>query len=142
MASHLFPLGFVWGAATSSYQIEGSPAADGKGVSIWDTFTHRPGVIEDGSSGDVACDHYRLWESDIDLMAEVGLGAYRFSVAWPRVLPGGDGPVNPAGLDFYDRLVDRLLDRTLSFAEVNHAFDRLEDVATVRQILVPHGMAG
>jgi beta-glucosidase len=110
MTDHLFPPGFVWGAATSSYQIEGSPRADGKGVSIWDTFTQRPGVIEDGSSGDVACDHYRLWESDIDLMAELGLGAYRFSVAWPRVLPGGDGPVNPAGLDFYDRLVDRLLE--------------------------------
>ena len=110
MTDHLFPPGFVWGAATSSYQIEGSPRADGKGVSIWDTFTQRPGVIEDGSSGDVACDHYRLWESDIALMAELGLGAYRFSIAWPRVLPGGDGPVNPAGLDFYDRLVDRLLE--------------------------------
>ncbi len=111
MTSHLFPPGFVWGAATSSYQIEGSPAADGKGESIWDTFTRTPGAIEDGSSGDIACDHYRRWESDVDLMAELGLGAYRFSVAWPRVLPSGDGHVNSAGLDFYDRLVDRLLAR-------------------------------
>jgi len=111
MTSHLFPRGFVWGAATSAYQIEGSPSADGKGLSIWDTFTRRPGVIEDGSSGDTACDHYRRWESDVDLIAELGLRAYRFSIAWPRVLPSGDGRVNSAGLDFYDRLVDRLLDR-------------------------------
>lgn len=106
-----FPDGFVWGAATSSYQIEGSPVADGKGPSIWDTFTRIPGAIEDGSSGDVACDHYRRWESDVELMADIGLGAYRFSVSWPRVLPDGVGAVNDRGLDFYDRLVDRLLDR-------------------------------
>jgi beta-glucosidase len=106
-----FPPGFVWGTATSSYQIEGSPSADGKGPSIWDTFTRRPGAIEDATSGDVACDHYRLWQSDVDLMAELGLGAYRFSVSWPRVLPNGDGAANAAGLDFYDRLVDRLLER-------------------------------
>jgi beta-glucosidase len=110
MAPRIFPPGFVWGAATSSYQIEGSPHADGKGTSIWDTFARRAGVIEDGTSGDVACDHYRLWESDVDLMHELGLGAYRFSVAWPRVLPDGDGNVNAAGLGFYDQLVDRLLE--------------------------------
>lgn len=106
-----FPDGFVWGVATSAYQIEGSPEADGKGASIWDTFTRRPGTIEDGTNGDVACDHYRRWESDVDLMADLGLGAYRFSVSWPRVLPDGTGVVNDAGLGFYDRLVDRLLER-------------------------------
>ena len=106
-----FPDGFIWGAATSAYQIEGSPVADGKGPSIWDTFTRIPGTVEDGSSGYVACDHYRRWESDIDLMADIGLEAYRFSVSWPRVLPDGIGAVNHPGLDFYDRLVDGLLDR-------------------------------
>jgi beta-glucosidase len=108
--THRFPEGFVWGAATSSYQIEGSPRADGKGSSIWDTFTRIPTTIEDGSSGDVACDHYRRWADDVDLMASLGLGAYRFSVAWARVLPLGTGEVNQTGLDFYDRLVDRLLE--------------------------------
>ena len=109
--AHRFPDGFVWGAATSSYQIEGSTTADGKGPSIWDTFTQVPGAIEDGSTGDVACDHYQRWEADVDLLAGLGLGAYRFSVAWARVLPDGVGEVNHPGLDFYDRLVDRLLDR-------------------------------
>ena len=106
-----FPNGFVWGAATSAYQIEGSPEADGKGPSIWDTFTTVPGAIEDASSGGIACDHYRRWASDVDVMAELGLGAYRFSVSWPRVISDGIGAVNHAGLDFYDRLVDRLLER-------------------------------
>jgi beta-glucosidase len=109
--THGFPDGFLWGAATSSYQIEGSPSADGKGPSIWDAFTRVPGAIEDGSSGDIACDHYRRWEADVDLMADLGLGAYRFSVSWPRVLPDGVGAVNHRGLEFYDRLVDRLLER-------------------------------
>ena len=108
--THRFPEGFVWGAATSSYQIEGSARVDGKGTSIWDTFTRIPTAIEDGSSGDVACDHYRRWAPDVDLMASLGLGAYRFSVAWARVLPLGTGDVNHRGLDFYDRLVDRLLE--------------------------------
>lgn len=109
--THRFPDGFVWGAATSSYQIEGSPTGDGKGPSIWDTFTRISGTIEDGSSGDIACDHYRRWEADVDLMTDIGLDAYRFSVSWPRVLPGGLGAINHRGLDFYDRLVDRLLER-------------------------------
>ncbi len=109
-----FPEGFVWGTATSSYQIEGSPDADGKGRSIWDTFSHEPGRIVTGETGDVACDHYRRWESDLDLLSEVGANAYRFSVSWPRVRPDGTGRVEPRGLDFYDRLVDGLVARGIA----------------------------
>ncbi len=105
----IFPEHFLWGAATSAYQIEGAWNEDGKGESIWDRFAHTPGRIENGESGDVACDHYHLWENDIQLMKILGLKAYRFSIAWPRVLPGGRGQVNPRGLDFYDRLVDGFL---------------------------------
>ena len=104
-----FPKDFVWGAATAAYQIEGAPTLDGKGPSIWDTFTHRPGVIEDGTTGDVACDHYHRWRDDVTLMRALNLDAYRFSIAWPRILPAGRGSVNPAGLDFYSRLIDGLL---------------------------------
>jgi beta-glucosidase len=109
-----FPDGFSWGVATSAYQIEGAVAADGRGRSIWDTFCERPGTIADGSSGVVACDHYHRWEADLDLMQSLGIGSYRFSVAWPRLLPQGRGHVNRRGLDFYDRLVDGLLDRGIS----------------------------
>jgi beta-glucosidase len=109
-----FPDGFKWGVATSAYQIEGAVAADGRGRSIWDTFCARPGTITDGSSGAVACDHYHRWESDLDLMHSLGIGSYRLSIAWPRVLPSGRGPVNRRGLDFYDRLVDGLLARGIS----------------------------
>ncbi len=109
-----FPDGFLWGAATAAFQIEGSTTADGRGPSIWDTFAARPGTIEGGDTGDPACDHYRRWDADVDLMTELGLPAYRFSIAWPRVIPGGTGPVNPAGLAFYDRLVDRLLERGIT----------------------------
>ncbi|MBN1179499.1 MAG: beta-glucosidase [Anaerolineae bacterium] len=105
-----FPAGFVWGAATSSYQIEGAWDEDGKGESIWDRFSHTPGRVRDGDTGDVACDHYHRWAEDVALMQALGLQAYRFSVSWPRILPAGRGAVNPAGLDFYDRLVDGLLD--------------------------------
>ena len=106
-----FPPGFRFGAATSAYQIEGSVLADGRGPSWWDGFAHTPGRIRDGSHADVACDHYRRWEEDVDWMQRLGLGAYRFSIAWPRVLPGGRGRLNPAGLAFYDRLIDALLAR-------------------------------
>ncbi len=106
----LFPDDFLWGAATSAYQIEGSPLADGAGPSIWDRFSHTPGAVKESATGDVACDHYRLYERDVELMRELGLGAYRFSVSWSRVLPSGRGSVNEAGLDFYRRLVDRLLE--------------------------------
>ena len=104
-----FPEGFVWGAATAAYQIEGAVGEGGRGRSIWDTFSHTPGRTRDGDTGDVACDHYHRYPEDVALMARIGLRAYRFSVAWPRIQPDGTGPANPAGLDFYDRLVDTLI---------------------------------
>jgi beta-glucosidase len=109
MSARAFPEGFVWGAATAAYQIEGGATADGRGPSIWDRFSHTPGRVTNGETGDVACDHYHRYREDVALMAELGLDAYRFSVSWPRVLPEGTGRVNEAGLDFYDRLVDELL---------------------------------
>jgi beta-glucosidase len=105
-----FPADFVWGSATSAYQVEGAWNEDGKGESIWDHFDHQPGHIHDGSTGDVACDHYHRWRDDIALMRSLGILAYRFSINWPRVLPAGRGPVNARGLDFYSRLVDGLLE--------------------------------
>src|SRR5690606_35242054 len=104
-----FPKGFLWGAATAAYQIEGSPLADGAGPSIWTRFAHTPGMTLNGDTGDVACDHYRRWKEDVKLMRELGLQAYRFSVSWSRILPEGTGRVNQAGMDFYSRLVDELL---------------------------------
>ncbi len=104
-----FPQGFLWGAATSAYQIEGSPLADGAGPSIWQRFAHTPGMMNNGDTGDIACDHYRRMPEDVALMRELGLQAYRFSIAWARVLPQGRGQVNARGLDFYERLVDTLL---------------------------------
>jgi beta-glucosidase len=109
-----FPDGFLWGAATSAYQIEGSPLADGAGPSIWYRWSHTPGRTIGGPLGDVACDHYRRWESDLELMRELGLGSYRMSIAWSRVLPEGRGRVNNAGLDFYRRLIDRLLEHGIA----------------------------
>lgn len=104
-----FPHQFLWGSATSAYQIEGSPLADGAGPSIWHRFAHTPGMTRNGDTGDIACDHYRRWRDDVALMRALGLKAYRFSIAWGRILPEGTGRVNPAGLAFYDRLVDALL---------------------------------
>lgn len=106
-----FPTDFVWGVATSAFQIEGAARTDGKGPSIWDEFCRVPGAIADGGNGDIACDHYHRWESDLDLIAEIGVTAYRFSISWPRVQPSGTGAVNQQGLAFYDRLVDGLLKR-------------------------------
>ncbi len=105
-----FPDDFRWGVATAAYQIEGATTEDGRGESIWDRFSHTPGRVLGGDTGDVACDHYHRWRDDVALMAELGVGAYRFSIAWPRVLPEGRGRVNPQGLGFYDRLVDALLE--------------------------------
>ncbi|HEV7503271.1 MAG TPA: family 1 glycosylhydrolase, partial [Vicinamibacteria bacterium] len=105
-----FPAGFVWGAATSAFQIEGAATGDGRGESIWDRFCSTPGRIRDGGKGDVACDHYHRWREDVALMKELGLQAYRFSISCPRILPEGRGTVNVKGLDFYSRLVDALLE--------------------------------
>src|SRR5260370_20925973 len=118
-----FPDGFTWGAATAAYQIEGAPREDGKGESIWDRFSHMPGTIEDGSTGDVACDHYHRWQEDLDLMASLNLNAYRFSVAWSRVLPDGHGTINQAGLYYYDRLVEGLLARGITPYVTLHHWD-------------------
>ena len=106
-----FPDGFLWGVATSAYQIEGSVDADGRGPSIWDTYVHTPGAVDGGDTGDVACDHYRRWREDVDLIATLGVNAYRFSIAWPRLFPGGRGPRERRGFDHYDRLLDALLER-------------------------------
>ncbi|MBK8023042.1 MAG: beta-glucosidase [Chloroflexi bacterium] len=111
MSFHLpFPEHFVWGAATAAYQIEGAVGEDGRGASIWDTFSHTPGKIENGDIGDVTCDHYHRWREDVALMRQMNLHAYRFSIAWSRILPEGRGAVNQRGLDFYSRLVDGLLE--------------------------------
>ncbi|WP_433528917.1 GH1 family beta-glucosidase [Micromonospora sp. CA-263727] len=110
MSEIVFPEGFVWGSATAAYQIEGATKEDGRGPSIWDTYSHTPGRTRNGDTGDVAADHYHRWAGDLDQVAALGLRAYRFSIAWPRVQPGGSGPVNQAGVDFYSRLVDRLLE--------------------------------
>lgn len=121
LAKSAFPSDFVWGVATSSFQIEGAPRADGKGESIWDRFCRQPGVIADASNGDTACDHYHRLDADLDLIASLGVNAYRFSISWPRVQPLGQGAWNGKGLDFYERLVDGLLARGLQpHATLNH----------------------
>jgi beta-glucosidase len=116
-----FPHDFVWGAATASYQIEGAAHEDGRGESVWDRFCATPGKVRNGDSGDIACDFYHRYPDDISLMRRLGLDAFRFSIAWPRVMPTGRGPVNEAGLDFYDRLVDELLAHDIEpFATLFH----------------------
>ncbi|HEU4880365.1 MAG TPA: family 1 glycosylhydrolase, partial [Gemmatimonadaceae bacterium] len=110
MSEHIqFPHDFLWGAATAAYQIEGSPLADGAGPSIWHRFAHTPGMTTNGDTGDIACDHYYRYASDIELMRELGLQAYRLSISWSRIFPDGRGKINNAGLDFYSRLIDKLL---------------------------------
>jgi beta-glucosidase len=108
-----FPPDFLWGASTAAYQIEGGWNEGGRGESIWDRFTHTPGNIANNDTGDSACDHYHRWRDDVDLMARLGLSAYRFSIAWPRVLPKGRGAPNAAGIDFYSRLIDYLLEKNI-----------------------------
>src|ERR671930_190585 len=104
-----FPDGFIWGASTAAYQVEGAVREDGRGPSIWDVFSHLPGNVSGEDTGDAACDHYHRWAADVALMRELGLSAYRLSVAWPRIQPEGRGKPNAKGLEFYDRLVDGVL---------------------------------
>ena len=113
-AENAFPDGFAWGASTSSYQIEGAVDVDGRGKSIWDIFCDTPGRVKNGDTGEIACDHYHRWPQDIELLARGGFNAYRFSTAWPRILPAGSGTVEARGLDFYDRLVDGLVARGIT----------------------------
>ena len=121
VTSFQFPTNFLWGAATASYQVEGAVSEDGRGESIWDRFSHTPGKVKHGDTGDIAADHYHRYLEDVALIQDLGLKAYRFSIAWPRILPQGQGPVNEAGLDFYDRLVDALLAANITpFATLYH----------------------
>ena len=110
----MFPPGFLWGAATAAYQIEGAPAEDGKGPSVWDAFSHQPGRTTHGDTGDIACDSYHRVDEDVALLAGLSAGAYRFSISWPRIQPEGRGSANPAGLAHYSRLVDVLLERGIT----------------------------
>jgi beta-glucosidase len=105
-APRTFPSGFLWGTATASYQVEGAVKEDGRAPSVWDTFSHTPGKVVNNATGDVADDHYHRYKEDVQLMNALGVKAYRFSIAWPRVFPQGDGAANPKGLDFYNRLID------------------------------------
>ena len=117
-----FPKNFMWGTATSSYQIEGAPDTDGKGPSVWDTFSHTKGNIKNGDTGDIACDHYHLWSKDIELLNRLGVNSYRFSISWPRIFPTGEeNAPNQKGLDFYSRIVDTLLEYDIiPFVTLNH----------------------
>ena len=103
-----FPAGFAWGAATAAYQVEGAANADGRGTSVWDTFSRTPGKVRGGDTGDIACDSYHRYREDVALMAALGLNSYRFSISWPRVQPSGRGPANQRGLDYYRALLDEL----------------------------------
>src|ERR1700744_4153451 len=109
-----FPDGFLWGVSTAAYQIEGAVAEDGRGTSIWDTFSHQPGRTVNGDTGDIACDAYHRTGTDLDLLTPLGVGCYRFSIAWPRIQPDGRGAPNQARLEYYSRLVDQLLDRGIT----------------------------
>ncbi len=122
-APSVFPQGFVWGVSTASYQIEGAVDTDGRGTSIWDTFSHTPGRVHNGDTGDVACDHYHRLDEDLDLVAALGAATYRFSIAWPRIQPDGRGPVHQAGLDFYRRLVDGLRARGVTATATLYHWD-------------------
>ena len=123
MTKLIFPDNFIWGAATASYQIEGAWNEDEKGMSIWDSFSHTPGNVKNGDTGDVACDHYHRIEEDIEIMKNMGLDSYRFSVSWPRIMPRGKGKINQKGLDFYKRLVEGLLKAGISPALTLYHWD-------------------
>ena len=118
-----FPAGFAWGSASAAYQIEGAATADGRGLSVWDTFSRIPGNVRGGDTGDVACDAYHRYREDVAMMAALGLNAYRFSVSWPRVQPGGSGPVNQKGLDYYRALVDDLAEHGIASAVTLYHWD-------------------
>ena len=118
-----FPEGFRWGAATASYQIEGAANCDGRGLSIWDDFCAQPGKVLNGDTGLVACDHYHRFAEDLDLMQKLGLHSYRFSFAWPRIIPEGTGSINAKGIAFYDRLIDGMLQRGISPAATCYHWD-------------------
>ncbi len=118
-----FPQGFIWGASTAAYQIEGAPSADGKGPSVWDTFSHTPGRVRGGDTGDIACDSYHRYGEDIALMASLGLSSYRFSISWPRVQPGGRGAANTKGLDYYRRLLDELAEHGIAATATLYHWD-------------------
>jgi len=123
MAKLVFPKDFLWGAATASYQIEGAWNEEGKGESIWDRFAHTPGTIYENQNGDIACDHYHRYEEDVELMAEIGLKAYRFSISWPRIFPEGRGKLNPKGVYFYEKLIDKLLEKNIKPAITLYHWD-------------------
>lgn len=123
MEKFIFPNDFLWGAATASYQIEGAWNEDGKGESVWDRFSHTPGTIFQNQNGDIACDHYHRYEEDVELMSQIGLKAYRFSISWPRIFPEGRGKLNYKGLAFYERLIDKLLEKNIKPAITLYHWD-------------------
>ncbi len=129
-----FPPGFTWGAATAAYQIEGAANADGRGLSIWDTFSRVPGKVRRGDTGDVACDSYHRYPEDVALMASLGLSAYRFSISWPRVQPGGSGPVNQKGLDYYRALLDELASHGIDAAVTLYHWDLPQELQDARRL--------
>ena len=118
-----FPEGFIWGASTAAYQIEGAATADGRGQSVWDTFSHTPGKVRGGDTGDVACDSYHRYRDDVALISSLGLSSYRFSISWPRIQPGGRGPVNQRGLDYYRALLDALRERGITATATLYHWD-------------------
>ncbi len=123
MPDAIFPSDFLWGTATASYQIEGAVHDGSRGESIWDRFSHTPGKVLNGDTGDIACDHYHRYRDDVDIMEELGIGAYRFSIAWPRIFPEGRGKLNSAGMDFYENLVDTLLAKNIAPAVTLYHWD-------------------
>src|SRR5580700_347544 len=121
--ARVFPDGFLWGTATSAYQVEGGAQSDGRGPSVWDTFSHTPGKVRGGDTGDIACDSYHRYREDVALMASLGLTSYRFSISWPRVQPGGHGPANAQGLDYYRRLLDELAEQGIAATATLYHWD-------------------
>ena len=135
--SKQFPKDFVWGVATASYQIEGAAREGGRGESIWDRYCAIPGNVQDGDTGDVACDHYHLFREDVELMRRMGVKAYRFSIAWPRVLPQGRGEVNEKGMAFYSELVDALLEAGIEPYVTLYHWDRAAGASGYRRLGQP-----